>query len=230
MPRFIVLTADYAPWNWSGIGVSVAHQCEALGSLGCDVQVLVASPLFKAPPAASVRVRVQQLSSHRFPFTPEPADIVHVHSLRLTELALNLARRFALPLFYTAHSIVQRELSGTEKPWIGQQAKLFEEASHVFLVSRDEWINALDRHPSLHGRSSILMNSVPVPPMRQMQPEGGPIVFAGRFCYSKGIDVAASVRLRVAGDAESNTTAFSGGAGGGNPADRHPEEMAPLPK
>jgi len=38
-------------------------------------------------------------------------DVVHVHSLRLAELGMELARRFGLKLLYTAHSLMHVELA-----------------------------------------------------------------------------------------------------------------------
>src|SRR5258708_35170712 len=50
--RVPLLTADYPPGVWSGIGASVESQANSLAQAGADVHVLVASR--SQPPAASV--------------------------------------------------------------------------------------------------------------------------------------------------------------------------------
>src|SRR5262245_47128105 len=141
-----MLTADYPPNPWSGIGVAVERQARALADLGARVQVLVAAAPGRptAAPAESGRLSVHPLSRRRFPVDPRNADVVHVHSLALADLALELRRRAGAPLVYTAHSLVEDELrfgrvdGSLTKSWRAVQARLFAEADRVVFLSRAE--------------------------------------------------------------------------------------------
>jgi len=200
-PRVLVLTADYPPNPWSGIGVAVERQARALADLGAHVQVLVAAapgrPLATA--VSSGGLSVCPLSRRRFPVDPRSYDVVHVHSLALAELALELRRRAGVPLVYTAHSLVEDELrwgrvaGALARSWRSVQARLFAESDHVVFLSRAEHESALARFPELEERSGVVANGVPDPEPEPgtpgPEPETGPVVFAGRFARTKGMEL-----------------------------------------
>jgi glycosyltransferase involved in cell wall biosynthesis len=187
--RVLVLTADHPPHTWSGIGTAVASQAEALHRLtDVEVSVLVPEPTD---------------DRWRSPVRPEGFDLVHLHSLALSELALELRRRFALPLVYTAHSLLHLELAGLPQAavWERVQAAVMRASDHVIFLSPQERAAALARHPELAGRCSVVANGVE-PPSRQHRPRPSPdlpIVFAGRFTQAKGITLLAAIVRGLAG-------------------------------
>jgi 1,4-alpha-glucan branching enzyme len=192
-PRVLILTADFPPRHWSGIGVAVEHQASALSDLGIGVQVLVAArPGWPAPTLTSGRLDVGPLSTHRFPVNPHDFKLIHVHSLGLADLAIELRRRTALPLVYTAHTLVAEELAGEMEAtfWRAAQERLFRSSDHVVFVSAAERTSALRMMPELVDRSTVVPNGVPAPPtLSAASVAEGPIVFAGRFARSKGLEL-----------------------------------------
>lgn len=191
--RVLILTADFPPHHWSGIGVAVGHQAVALAEQGIDVQVLVAArPGWPAPTLTSGRLVVGPLSTNRFPVNPYDFDLVHVHSVGLADLAIELRRRTPLPLVYTAHTLVAEEVAGEMEATFSQaaQERLFNSSDHVVFVSAAERVSALRMMPELTDRSTVVANGVPAPPTSAEVPVAdGPIVFAGRFARSKGLEL-----------------------------------------
>jgi 1,4-alpha-glucan branching enzyme len=209
--RVLVLTADYPPDNWSGIGIAVAHQARALAKLGCDVRILM-----PFPPSAAREPPLYRLSQNQFPLDPRQGDIVHLHSLSLAELAIEFTRRFRLPFIYTAHSLLQLELQGKEPccPWIAIQERVFRAANYVFFLSQVELESALRFAPFLSSRAGVLPNGLPEPPLHRARDKfGGPIVFAGRLTHNKGIDIAVSLFAKLLDCGCKNTFAIAGGHG-----------------
>jgi glycosyltransferase involved in cell wall biosynthesis len=188
--RFLILTADYSPSNWSGIGVAVANQATAISGLGYEVNVL--SQRASLPDRFRGGVNFHCLDGQRFPLRPAYGDVIHLHSLSLAKLAIEVSRRFSLPLLYTAHSLLQKELDSNQRAtlWIRLQHLLFSRADHIFFLSRADREAGLDVCPAMIARSSILPHGIaPLRSRRTTNQTGGPIVFAGRFCFSKGTDV-----------------------------------------
>lgn len=126
----------------------------------------------------------ERLTGERFPLDVRADDVVHLHSLALAELAFELTRRFSLPLVYTAHSVLERELDVRAPQWIALQRRVFEAADAVIFVSQAE----RDAAPDVE-RAHVLHNGVPPPPPLAPYDEHGPIVFAGRFTRNKGFDL-----------------------------------------
>lgn len=185
--RVLILTADYPPNPWSGVGVAVERQARGLAASGIGVQVLVADGTTEESlPGFDIR----PLARDRFPADPRRFDGVHVHSLRLAELALELRRRFGLPLAATVHGLVHLELppSPRARRWSGLQRRLLQSADRVVFVSESERDAALSWLPGIAPRARVVPNAVPTPELR---PRGadGPVVFAGRFAASKGLDL-----------------------------------------
>jgi 2-deoxystreptamine N-acetyl-D-glucosaminyltransferase/2-deoxystreptamine glucosyltransferase len=192
--RVLVLTADYPPDTWSGIGAAVATQVGALADRpDVAVRVLVAFPDGRAATGHRDGV-VTPLSWRRCPVRPGEFDVLHLNSLALAELAVRMRRRLGLPLVYTAHSLLHRELAGVPDaaPAVRVQAALLRASDAVVVLSRAEQAAALARHPDLAGRCTVLPNGVPPAAGPPRPAPDGPVVFAGRFTWTKGIDLVAA--------------------------------------
>jgi glycosyltransferase involved in cell wall biosynthesis len=193
-----VLTADYPPRPWSGIGVAVERQARALAARGVEVTVLVAEPAREEGRGETPRgLTVLSLGRGRFPVDPRRFDRVHVHSLRLAGLAQQLARRFGLPLAATVHGQPRFELEASPfaRAWSEVQRRLLLAADRVVFLSRAEREAALAWIPALGGRSLVIPNGLAVVPRAGAAAEGPalPVVFAGRFAASKGINLLAGL-------------------------------------
>jgi glycosyltransferase involved in cell wall biosynthesis len=209
--RVLVLTADLPPHVRSGIGRSVGYQVAALAGLGCKTDVATTVHGASLP-----SVRVTQLSTGRFPQALRGSDVLHLHSLRLAELAWQLKKRDGSSLLYTAHSLLERELACTPEAaaWIRVQERLLQQADHVIFLSEGERRYALKTWPCLRGRSSVLPHGIPVAPLEPCSFSGPPIIlFAGRFCRSKGIDVAIAIMRTLLRNDSSATVVLAGGQG-----------------
>lgn len=206
--RTLLLTADYPPRAWSGIGTAVATQARALAHIGAGVRVLSPSGVTagapRSPRAAGDPV-VTPLSHARFGVDPGGFDVVHLHSLALAELALQVRQRFGAPLVYTAHSLLHLELgsisrqSDRARTWRGLQAAVLAASDHVVLVSTAERTAVLARLPWLEQRCSVVPNGAPAALRRPAAHCGdGPVVFAGRFTRAKGIALLRDIVERLA--------------------------------
>lgn len=195
--RVVLLTADYPPCAWSGIGAAVADQAHALGDLGIEVEVL--APVERSLPVRTAEPRVHSLWETPCPVEPRGIDIIHLHSLALGELALELRRRSGAALIYTVHSLVDLEMANWSGAafWSGVQRCLLAASDHILFLSAAEHAAGLERLPEIAGRSSILPMGVPEPPPARPVDDGGPVVFAGRFARSKGIDLLVEIVPRV---------------------------------
>lgn len=195
--RLLVLAGDYPPQALSGIGPALAAQAQALAREGADVTVLVASDVRPAwrPPAGDAP-RVVALGRRLFPVDPRHFDWLHLHALRLGPLALELKRRYGLPLATTVHGFVHLERGGGSA-WSDVQRHVLRASDRVVFVSADEQRRGTAWEPSLRGRARCVPNGLdgdgdPGPRRARAAPVG-PIVFAGRFTWSKGIDVVEHV-------------------------------------
>jgi glycosyltransferase involved in cell wall biosynthesis len=198
--RVMILTADYSPGAWSGIGVAVEQQARALAALGVEVHVLVAGEARFAA-AAEPGPTVHHLSRRRCPIDPRGFDGLHVHSLALSELALEIRHRFGVPLAYTVHSLLHLELepSPLTAPWCAVQRQVLAASDRVVFVSEADRGAALALLPELRGRSRVVPNGVAplLSPTPSRPTSEGPIVFAGRFARSKGIELLAQLMPRL---------------------------------
>ncbi len=191
--KVLMLTADYPPDAWSGVGVAVRHRAEALCRLGVEVDVLVSRDLapVEETPAAPGKPRILPLPRSHFPVDPASYDVVHVHSLRLAPLALELRRRSRRPLVATVHGMPHLELAPTDRArrWADVQKRLLLGCDRVLFLSRSEARAGVRWLPEIATRAHVVPHGLPVPvgPPRTRDPEG-PVVFAGRFTTSKGID------------------------------------------
>jgi glycosyltransferase involved in cell wall biosynthesis len=188
--RVLTLTADYLPHPWSGIGTAVAGQCQALSDLGVEVHML-APAWAGGEPGVARGVQCHRLGAGRCPVDPARFDVVHLHSLSLAELALEICRRYQLPLVYTAHSLLWeelREVSGAAF-WVRVQEQILACAERVVFLTAADREAALARLPGLAGRSAVIPNGIgPAPAAALSRPRSaGPVVFAGRFTRQKGV-------------------------------------------
>jgi 1,4-alpha-glucan branching enzyme len=189
--RVLMLSADYVPDNWSGIGVAVASQARNLVGLGVHVEVLSAAPATVS--SSSQGVRVHRLSRERCGVRLEDFDVLHVHSLALAELAGEMCRRSRLSLVYSAHSVLQDELSdrSAAASWGALQRRLCRLAAHVVFVSGADRQRALGIFPELADKSSVVPNGLEPCSRRtggDKRDAGRPtLLFVGRFCERKGL-------------------------------------------
>jgi glycosyltransferase involved in cell wall biosynthesis len=188
--RVLVLSADYMPSAWSGIGSAVAVQAAAVARQGVDVEVMLPETCAAAAVSQGPRLRVRSLNGVRFPTRPEAFDVMHLHSLALSELALQLRSRFGIPLVYTSHASVRTELGGYScaSGWSAVQDLVIARSDHVLFPSASEREAAVQRSVGLRRRSSVHPNGI----VRDHPPSTpsartGPVVFAGRFTETKGL-------------------------------------------
>lgn len=196
--RVMILTADYPPCNWSGIGVTVERQACALAALGIEVHVLVAA---QPPPghyqqqnSTGPKPTVHYLTGPRSPVDPARFDLFHLHSLALSELAFQLHSRFSLPFIYTVHSLFHLELAGRSEAafWCAVQGRVLALSDSIIFLSEAERSKAIDLLPEIAPRTRVLPNGIPTPATlfpAPCEPEPGLVVFAGRFTRSKGIQI-----------------------------------------
>jgi glycosyltransferase involved in cell wall biosynthesis len=207
--RLAVFVSDLPPISRSGIGVSVSAECRALAQAGCSVHVFTASESALSIPG----VTVTPLAHDRFPRVLADCDILHLHSLGMAAVAVEAALRLQLPLVYTAHSVIERELPGAQE-WIRVQHRVMAAASHVFFLNRMEQAYSQMHIASLAGKSSVRSHGsvagASEPGVRKRAPL---IVVAGRLCRNKGTDLAVAA-LRLAMHAEPSLRALFAGARG----------------
>jgi glycosyltransferase involved in cell wall biosynthesis len=200
----MILTADYPPAAWSGIGVTVKQQAHALVSSGIEVEVVVAAGPrsgFRCAqqPQGKDAPKVHYLTGQRFPVDPGRFDLLHLHSLSLSQLAFELRTRFRLPLIYTAHSLLHLELAGRPEAayWCAVQGRVLALSDRIIFLSNAERSAAVSLLPEISSRAAVLPNGVPGPfntgVTSNETGERGPIVFAGRFTKSKGIRLLAEM-------------------------------------
>lgn len=201
-PRALILTADYPPAVWSGIGSAVEWQARAMAGLGVEVCVIVAGE--GGTRRRTPGLTVLPLSPRRFPVDPARFDLVHLHSLSLAELAFELRRRFGLPVVYTLHGLVSAELAEGPQAafWTAVQARVLALADRVVVLSRADRSALLTALPELAPRCSVVANGVPPAAPGTFDPRAparteGPVVFAGRFTRSKGVEVLAEAVPKV---------------------------------
>lgn len=167
-------------------------------------------------PANRAGVHLHPLDTRRFPLQPQLGDVIHLHSLGLANLALEIRSRFNLRLLYTAHSIVRKELApGTERQvWSNLQYLLFERADHVFFLCHEEHQLGLQASPGLQHKSSVLPHGLAIRAEVDCRARSnGPVVFAGRFGRSKGIDVFLETARELLTRDETRQFAIAGGHG-----------------
>jgi 1,4-alpha-glucan branching enzyme len=147
------------------------------------------------------RLQVLPLAGARFPADPRTFDLVHLHSLALAELGLELHRRFGLRIVYTVHSLIARELDPgpVARLWSAVQESLLAICHELVFLSSAERSAALATRPELAAHSSVIANAVPAPPpaVPHDRRSQGPIVFAGRFTGSKGVALLAEIVPRL---------------------------------
>jgi 1,4-alpha-glucan branching enzyme len=214
--RVMVLAADYPPQNWSGIGVAVEHQAQALASIGVEVHILFPAKPENRLPAKTVYAPVlHNLSPDFCPVDPRGFDLVHLHSLALAEFALQVRRRFGIPLVYTVHSLLHLELEDLPERsrWQAVQADLLKQSDWVVFLSESERSAAIRWIPELENRCSVNPHGISPPAdVRTPPPLDGLIVFAGRFTKSKGMQLLASLIPEILEKSDSRF-ALAGGHG-----------------
>jgi glycosyltransferase involved in cell wall biosynthesis len=124
---------------------------------------------------------------------------MHLHSLSLAELCFELRRRFGLPITYTAHSLLSQEVEAGPAitTWIQLQRQVLRASDRVVFLSRSEQFAAARVLPD--SASAVVIGNG-VSPLAWRRPRNGrlgPIVFAGRFSKSKGIELLSELLPRL---------------------------------
>jgi 1,4-alpha-glucan branching enzyme len=187
-PKVLMLTADYPPEHWSGIGVVVQLQSEDLATLGVQVEVMVAGRDGFAV-GDSLNPLIKVLAGDTVPTELGGKDWLHLHSLPLTELALEWQRRSGAKLACTVHTQPLLELADLRlrRFWLDVQARLLSACDRVIFLSMAEWRSAQALFPSLPA-THVIPNGVPKPPEKLPGPElRRTVTYAGRFALGKGI-------------------------------------------
>jgi glycogen synthase len=199
--RLLVLTADFPPLVWSGIGTAVANQARALADFGLDVHVLVPESLyFPIEQHYSSTFTVHALSGWKIPVDVSKYHLIHLHSLALGELALEIKRRTGLPLIYTAHSLLEDELHAEKGAdfWTTIQKIVMQISDHVVFLNHEEQERAIAMIPRLSTRSSVIPHALLAPDGHIKNTNtSGPVVFAGRFTRNKGISTLFEIIQRL---------------------------------
>jgi glycosyltransferase involved in cell wall biosynthesis len=195
--KVVLLTADYPPNVWSGIGHAVHRQAVDLAALGAHVTVIAPGPSAGEDPGANPRVL--RIGSDGSIPSVGGADWVHVHSLALTDLALSLRRTNDARLACTVHTQPWLELTGHPRRrfWLDMQVRLVGSCDAVVFLSAAERAIGETLLPVVRG-AHVVPHGVPPPPPRV--PERGErqlVMFAGRCTAGKGIRLLAECVRRV---------------------------------
>lgn len=185
--KVVLITADYPPNAWSGIGHAVHQQAVDLADLGAEV--IVIAPGASAEGDATSNPRVVRIGAGGSIPDVGAADWVHVHSLAATELALSLHRSCRARLACTVHTQPWLEL--TDHPqrrfWLDSQVRLVGACDAVVFLSAAERASGEVLFPAMRS-VYVIPHGVPTPPLevpdrsqRQL------VIFAGRCAASKGI-------------------------------------------
>jgi Glycosyltransferase len=199
--RVLILTADIQPQNWSGIGTAVTHQVHALAQLGVEAHILTFEDVSGPTPIdQSGGIIIHTLCGQRCPIDPADFDVIHLHSLSLSELAFEMRRRFKVPLIYTAHSLLCKEVQDplAASFWIYIQMFLLHTSDFVIFVNSADRTEALQMIPDLVDRSGVIPNGLSsVSSSLRRLSTCKQVIFAGRFAHKKGIDLLAQIVERL---------------------------------
>ena len=196
--RVVLLTADYPPHIWSGIGVAVHRQATDLAALGVPVTVVVAGGSHGTQRGANPEV-IRIGVDGSLPAALEDVAWVHLHSLALTELALEMRRTFGAKLAYTVHTQPWLELTDDPRRrfWLDMQTRLLSACDRVVFLSEVEQASAETLFPHL-PRVHLIPHGVPPPPADLPgRDQRRLVVFAGRCARSKGVRLLAECIRRV---------------------------------
>jgi glycosyltransferase involved in cell wall biosynthesis len=194
----VLLTADYPPHVWSGIGVAVHRQATDLAALGARINVVVAAGRNGTGAGSNPDV-VTLNADGSVSSALEHVAWVHLHSLALTEAALELRRTLGAKLVYTVHTQPWLELTGHRRRrfWLDMQARLLAACDRVVFLSTAERRSAETLFPRLPP-AHVIPHGVPPPPADVPGREHRRlVVFAGRFTRSKGVRLLAECIRRV---------------------------------
>jgi glycosyltransferase involved in cell wall biosynthesis len=199
--RVLLLCADWAPGSWSGLGVAAARQARALAELGLEVDVRVARDGLRETTGFDGRLRVARLPRTSFDWSGPAPDVIHVHGLRLAELALELRARWDRPLVATVHGWPDLEMpwSAVAAAWSRVQQRVLRACDAVVCLSRSELALLRQRVPQSSTRAVVVPHGLPPSSPPGAGPRERLVLFAGRVTHSKGAPLLADIVPRVAG-------------------------------
>ena len=194
----VLLTADYPPDVWSGIGVAVHRQATDLAALGARVTVVVAGRRQGTERGSNPDVVTFDVDGS-VSADLEGVAWLHLHSLALTELALDLRCKLGAKLVYTVHTQPWLELTGHPRRrfWLDMQARLLGACDRVIFLSAAERTSAETLFPRLPPVHVIPHGVLPPPAEVPGREQRRLVVFAGRHALSKGVRLLAECIRRV---------------------------------
>jgi glycogen(starch) synthase len=195
--KVVLLTADYPPDAWSGIGHAVHRQAVDLAALGVEVTVI--APGRGPDDDAGANPRVVRLGAGGSVPSVGRADWLHVHSLALTDLALSLRRACRARLACTVHTQPWLELRDHPRRrfWLDAQVRLVASCDAVVYLSAAERASGETLMPGARRVHVVPHGLPPPPPTVPSRAERQFVMFAGRCTASKGIRLLAECIRRV---------------------------------
>jgi len=187
----VLLTADYPPEVWSGIGYAVHRQAVDLAALGAEVTVI--APGRGPDDDAGANPRLVRIGAGGSVPSVGRADWLHVHSLALTDLALSLRRTCGARLACTVHTQPWLELGNHPRRrfWLDAQVRLVASCDAVVYLSAAERASGETLMPGARRVHVVPHGLPPPPPTVPSRTERQLVVFAGRCTASKGLRLLA---------------------------------------
>ncbi|MCL6517286.1 glycosyltransferase family 4 protein [Alicyclobacillus sp.] len=216
--RIWVFTFEYGPTIIGGLGVVATRLSQALAELGHQVTVFTRAA---GPPGMTqdagisvvhvpTRAPYYHIRRRRYQVDPlvrladqlhlHPPDVIHVHSVPFTNVALHLGQRFGAPVVYTCHSLVRDEPQGPVQSRVQhRQERLLHRCHHVIVPSEWQLRSLVEAYPACRERVSVIANGVDLPEGARLATlatlaaersgsQGLRLLFAGRLVPEKGID------------------------------------------
>jgi glycosyltransferase involved in cell wall biosynthesis len=233
--KLLVLTNEFPPRVWGGIGIAVYGLCLSLKYSGQAEIIVVtrersASPdqalILKREPVDEIsvlRVVAGNLSVDSLPRYIDPASfhIVHIHGVHFVSLAMALKERYGLPVIYSMHSNAKVETefdSRLEAMDVPPEEAVVVAADAIVVQSESAAVDCLRFYPELAEKLVITPNGLN-PYVEQAQPRTRDLtstnrricLYCGRFHPRKGMNVLIKAMPLVLEHIPQATFVFIGG-------------------
>jgi glycogen(starch) synthase len=200
-----VMSAEYMPLIIGGLGTVASELSTALARNHLRVKVVTRSPnpfiqLSKRLNTSVLHIpdnhanynwnsnqykpiRTAKLAISRLSGIP---DVIHLHSLEYTDLALWMKKKYRLSVLYTCHSLVSMERMKGQK-LLKTQIKLLRGADRVVVPSF--WLKSeiQRRYKISSGKIRVIPNGV-TPASFQSNAPRYKLLYVGRLMHEKGIE------------------------------------------
>ncbi|SFU87446.1 glycosyltransferase family 4 protein [Alicyclobacillus macrosporangiidus] len=180
--RVWVFTFEYGPSIIGGLGVVATRLSQALADLGHEVTVFARAggqpgithdaglTVIRLPARAPFylrrrrRYKIHPVADLAAELGLSRPDVIHVHSVPFTNVALHLGRVHGAPVFYTCHSLVREEPKSPLRNLVmRQQERLLTECDCVIVPSGWQWRTLESAYPACAGRVRVIANGVDLP-------------------------------------------------------------------